>query len=530
MAILAAALDERIAAVISGSSGTGGATTYRFGNEAKMEEGIEVITRRFPDWFHPRLRFFAGREDRLPVDNNQLLALIAPRNCLIATALNDFVESSWDVQHSYLSARRVYGLLRASDRFRIAWRHGSHEVMPADVELMIDWFDRSFGRGNAVFPETFVHPRYADWQKSGEKIDIGLFPVRGSDDLLLGASCTRITSVAGWQTKREGLLRRIEWALGDAPPGGPGRNVPGKYDVTPLHQSVMLMRAEPGHKSDLAEHATTSARIGKQSLLFGEHVPDDIYYPEVERASGGKLPVIIWSHPHSVANGYSPFYQQGESLPLALAGRGFAVLCYDTIGTGLRIEEASSFYARYPHWSLLGKMVRDAMAALDALEAFPFADLGRVYSLGFGLGAVTSLHAAAFDRRVTGVVSVAGFRPMRLGTAPGNSGWAAQLSRTYAWLPPLGAFAGDEQRTPYDYQDLLGLMAPRPVLVIAPELDNEHALADVRTCVDQAREVYQLFGQSENLRLESIEDYLRFSPSTLQLVMRVLQKWSAGGR
>lgn len=86
VALMAAALDPRIAAVVSSSSGQCGACTYRLFAEPHMAESIELLTRENPDWVHPRLRFFAGREDRLPIDQHELIALIAPRGCLIATA------------------------------------------------------------------------------------------------------------------------------------------------------------------------------------------------------------------------------------------------------------------------------------------------------------------------------------------------------------------------------------------------------------------------------------------------------------
>ena len=92
-ALICGAIDARFGVVISSSSGIGGASPYRLANEAHFSEGIEILTHSFPEWFHPRLRFFAGREDRLPVDANLLLALSAPRAVLISTALNDPCES-----------------------------------------------------------------------------------------------------------------------------------------------------------------------------------------------------------------------------------------------------------------------------------------------------------------------------------------------------------------------------------------------------------------------------------------------------
>jgi len=110
-ALMAAAFDRRITAVVSSSSGAGGSLTTRFYGEPQFGEGIELLTRAFPDWIHPRLRFFTGREDRLPIDMHDLIALIAPRSCLLATAINDKVESTWGIEQTYYAVKPVYRLL-----------------------------------------------------------------------------------------------------------------------------------------------------------------------------------------------------------------------------------------------------------------------------------------------------------------------------------------------------------------------------------------------------------------------------------
>ncbi len=56
-----------------------------------MAEGIQSTTMMFPTWFNPRLRYFAGREDRLPVDGNLLLATMAPRPFILIAGRRDEV-------------------------------------------------------------------------------------------------------------------------------------------------------------------------------------------------------------------------------------------------------------------------------------------------------------------------------------------------------------------------------------------------------------------------------------------------------
>ncbi len=165
-AAIAAALDERITGVILSSSGAGGALPYRAAGEKGMGEGIEAITRAFPQWFHPRLRFFSGREDRLPVDANLLVALAAPRACLISYALNDGVEGVWGDERCYLSAARVYGLLGQPQRLGLLSRPGGHGIAPAVVEEYFDWLDIQFGRSHRTWTSTLVDDYdFEQWRK-----------------------------------------------------------------------------------------------------------------------------------------------------------------------------------------------------------------------------------------------------------------------------------------------------------------------------------------------------------------------------
>src|SRR6185295_17489684 len=128
----------RIKAVISSSSGAGGACSYRLFSETQFGEGIENITRAFPEWLHPRLRFFAGRENKLPIDQPELIACIAPRPCLISSALNDTVESVWAVEQTIRSARRAYELNERSGELVLRVRPGGHETRAEVIESYLD--------------------------------------------------------------------------------------------------------------------------------------------------------------------------------------------------------------------------------------------------------------------------------------------------------------------------------------------------------------------------------------------------------
>ena len=265
-AIIGAAFDPRVNAIISSSSGAGGACSYRLFSETQFGEGIENITRSFPDWLHPRLRFFAGRENKLPIDQPQLIACIAPRPCLISSALNDNVESIWAIEHTYRSAVRAYGLLRRGHDLNLRYRPGGHETRAEDIEAYIDWLDSVFQRKEFTLPDCIIYPTYADWLRlSDVTIDLTTFPPNGLGNLLADAEGDEIKTTDPWLKKRDAIRERVLWALGEAPPFA--ESEPGSYGAESNTRATMLGRA------------TVPAGLAKRSLNFGNYITGDLYFP-----------------------------------------------------------------------------------------------------------------------------------------------------------------------------------------------------------------------------------------------------------
>ncbi len=134
----AGANDERFMAVISNDSGCGGAALSR----RAVGETVARINHSFPHWFCPNFHQYDGKENSMPIDQHQLLALVAPRLLYVASASEDrWADPHGEFLSLYL-ANDVFAKLPATksqrsaqaDLKRIGYhlRDGQHDITAWD--------------------------------------------------------------------------------------------------------------------------------------------------------------------------------------------------------------------------------------------------------------------------------------------------------------------------------------------------------------------------------------------------------------
>jgi hypothetical protein len=173
---------------------------------------------------------------------------------------------------------------------------------------------------------------------------------------------------------------------------------------------------------------------------------------------------------------------------LALARRGFVAFCprnflWPETTRMAADEETRRFRRRHPRARGMAKMLFDGQVALDILSSRRDVDHTRIGCIGHSLGAKEALYLAAFDQRVTAVVSSEG----GIGTMMSN--WDAD------W------YLGDIVRQPgftHEHHELLALIAPRPFLLVGGDSADGAASWP---WLAAALPVYRLYGAPARLGL-----------------------------
>jgi hypothetical protein len=160
-ALLAAAFDERISIAFPHQAGCGGSAPSR----SNVGESVKAINDRFPHWFNGRFKEFNEHPDKLPFDQNCLIALCAPRPVLLTAATGDQWSNPAGQFEVLKAAEPVYTFLGreglgesnmppvdhlVGNRLGYYIREGKHSMTPADWKVFMDFADKHWRSGHSA--------------------------------------------------------------------------------------------------------------------------------------------------------------------------------------------------------------------------------------------------------------------------------------------------------------------------------------------------------------------------------------------
>ena len=156
-ALVAGAFDERFAIVFSHQAGCGGSAPSR----GTVGESVERINTHFPHWFNAEFKTFNAAPIRLPFDQNDLAALVAPRPLLFSNAEEDTWANPEGQFQVLRAAEPAYQLLGAggldaktlpaldtlvNSTLGYFIRPGKHSMTRHDWTFFLDFADKHFPR------------------------------------------------------------------------------------------------------------------------------------------------------------------------------------------------------------------------------------------------------------------------------------------------------------------------------------------------------------------------------------------------
>lgn len=173
MALFAGAFDERVALTIAQESGGGGATSWRISHEIEANGTVEDVDDTNYDWWGDQMQQFTGDNVyKLPVDQHELMAMIAPR-ALLETGNTEYY---WLSNGSnYVAARatqKIYNTLGIGDRFGfyIDGNHGHCATLPAESPVITSFVNKFMLGQASTNTDVEIYPNPADTTDYGYPI------------------------------------------------------------------------------------------------------------------------------------------------------------------------------------------------------------------------------------------------------------------------------------------------------------------------------------------------------------------------
>jgi len=290
-----------------------------------------------------------------------------------------------------------------------------------------------------------------------------------------------VKTVDDWAKRRAEIVRGMESVMG---------RLPGKEKRCPLDVKV----------EEEFDGGTFVRRLITYASEPGSRVPAYLLIPKDVLKGKRKVPAVLCLHGtnhkigHGVIVGLGTTPNRGYALELARRG-------YVTLAPNYPL------LAKYqPDLKKLGwrsgtlKAVWDNIRGLDLLASLPYVDGTRMGAIGHSLGGHNSVYTAVFDDRLKVVVSSCGLDSYLDYYKGDEKNWRPERGWCQTrYMRKLADYRGRLEEIPFDFHEMIGALAPRHVLIVAPTKDSNFRVDSVRRIVKAATPVFKLHGREDRL-------------------------------
>jgi acetyl esterase/lipase len=281
-----------------------------------------------------------------------------------------------------------------------------------------------------------------------------------------------ILTSADWQHRRSDILLGMQQAMG---------LLPDRSHLPPLDVKITETVKSDNYTRLKITFVSEITTAGAQ-----DRIPAYLFLPTTP--SSEKRPAVLSLHPTSKL-GKAEITGQGQpnrQYALELAEHGYVVLAPDYPSFG---DYPCDFKdPRYASGTMKG--IFNHMRCVDLLQSLKEVDPERIAVIGHSLGGHNALFLAAFDTRVKAVVTSCGWTPFADYYSGNLTGWTSPR-----YMPRLrDIYHLDPHRVPFDFQEVLAAIAPRPLFSNSPLNDDNFAVTGVQKAIPEIQKIYTLLG------------------------------------
>ncbi|HEX3148413.1 MAG TPA: alpha/beta fold hydrolase [Gemmataceae bacterium] len=264
-------------------------------------------------------------------------------------------------------------------------------------------------------------------------------------------------------------------------------------------EEVMGPLPTPARKAPLDVQITSEEKLDgyvRKKLTYvaeeGDRVPAYLLIPTEFK---DKRPAALCLHQTTAIGKGQPVgldKDANKHYAWELVKRGYVCLVPDYPSFG----DYKYDFKKSAHPSGTMKAIWNNVRGVDLLQSLPEVDGDRIAAIGHSLGGHNALFTAAFDERIKAVVTCCGFCSFAKYYGGNLKGWTSDR-----YMPRIASeYGNDPKRVPFEFADVLTVIAPRAILTVSPTKDDNFAVEGVKDVIRAVKPIYEKLGAADELQ------------------------------